>query len=117
MTRYGLWLLGVLGMMLALALGAGVLLGVMISTARAHDGYEDWKMPDAPAVSCCNNSDCRPTRAYLDEDGVWRAWNGHEWLRVPPNKLLPTDYKHDGRSHLCEHNGAIYCFSPGEVRS
>jgi hypothetical protein len=112
-----MWLLRVL----AIYGGAAILIlfamGFCAGRASAHDGYEDWRMPDAPSVSCCNNADCRPTRAYVDEDGVWRAWNGHRWLRVPPNKILPTDLKGDGRSHLCEHNEAIYCFSPAEPKS
>lgn len=85
--------------------------------AWAHDGYEDWRMPDHPESSCCNNADCRPTRAFTDSDGNWHAWNGSTWLEVPKAKLLPTDLKHDGRSHLCELNGHVYCFSPAEPKS
>ena len=84
--------------------------------ARSHDGYHHWRAPDNPAVSCCDDSDCRPTRAYLGDDGLWRAWNGQRWLTVPPGKLLPTDLKGDGRSHLCEKGGWIYCFSPTSAK-
>ena len=38
------------------------------------------------------------------------------WLTVPREIVLPTDYGHDGRSHLCEREGYIYCFTPGQVR-
>lgn len=82
---------------------------------QMHDIYKDWSQPDNPHVSCCNDKDCRPTRAYLTDEG-WRAWNGRAWLLIPPNRVLPTDHAGDGRSHLCEMDGHVYCFSPGQVR-
>ena len=83
---------------------------------RAHGPYSDWTAPDNPALSCCNDSDCRPTRAYMGDDGLWRAWDGINWLTIPPGRVLPTDYAGDGRNHLCEKMGAVYCFSPGQPR-
>jgi hypothetical protein len=85
--------------------------------AEMHDIYKNWTPPDNPKTSCCDNSDCRPTRAYVDESGNWRAWNGNMWLIVPSARVLPTDYAHDGRSHLCEKAGFIYCFAPGPPKS
>jgi hypothetical protein len=93
-----------------------VTIGGMVRAARGHDGYQNWYAPDNPKVSCCNDSDCRPTRAYLHEDGLWRAWNGAKWLIVPPGKVLPTDLKGDGRNHLCEKGDWIYCFSPTSAK-
>ena len=91
---------------------------LMLGAAEAfgHDIYHRWRKPDNPAVSCCDDGDCRPTRAWLGNDGLWRAWNGTTWLTVPREIVLPTDYGHDGRSHLCEREGYIYCFTPGQVR-
>lgn len=85
--------------------------------AWGHGPYSDWTVPGNPNSSCCNDSDCRPTRAYVDDNGEWRAWNGVTWLVVPPERILPTDYAGDGRSHLCEKGGYIYCFTPGPPRS
>ncbi len=84
--------------------------------AHAHDPYGHWRQPDNPAASCCHSDDCRPTRAYMGEDGLWRAWDGRQWAIVPPGKVLPTDFAGDGRSHLCERAGRVLCFSPGQVR-
>lgn len=84
--------------------------------ARAHDIYGGWTAPDNPAMSCCDNTDCRPTRAYMGDDGLWRAWDGLGWLTVPPGRVLPPDFAKDGRSHLCEKMGAVYCFTPGQPR-
>jgi hypothetical protein len=84
--------------------------------AEMHDIYRHWYPPINPDSSCCDNSDCRPTRAYLDDDGNWRAWNGSNWLVVPQDRLLPTDHAGDGRSHLCEKQGFVFCFTPGQVR-
>ena len=88
-----------------------------VGHAEMHDVYKAWHPPDNPRTSCCNNADCRPTRAYVDENGIWRAWNGLLWLVVPPERTLPTDFAGDGRSHLCESKGYIYCFTPGPPRS
>ena len=93
-----------------------VLLLAVAFDAHGHDIYTRWRKPDNPAVSCCDNGDCRPTRAWLGDDGLWRALNGDQWLTVPREIMLPTDFGHDGRSHLCERDGYIYCFSPGLVR-
>lgn len=89
---------------------------------QGHDMYQQWRTPANPAVSCCNaekpdgSGDCRPTRAYVGDDGLWRAWNGYLWLTVPADRVLPPDYAGDGRSHLCEKGTYIYCFTAGQVR-
>lgn len=80
--------------------------------AEMHDIYKHWQQPDNPSGSCCHDADCRPTRAYRDDDGHWHAWNGRSWLTVPAGKVLPTDFAGDGRSHICEKSGYVYCFTP-----
>ena len=85
--------------------------------AGMHDIYKLWHPPQNPGTSCCNNSDCRPTKAFVDEEGHWRAWNGASWLQVPQDRVLPPNYAGDGRSHICEKETFIYCFTPGEIRS
>jgi hypothetical protein len=84
--------------------------------SQMHDIYKHWHPPNNPKTSCCNDSDCRPTRAFVDGEGNWRAWNGALWLLVPQERVLPPDYAGDGRSHLCEKEQFIYCFTPGEIR-
>ncbi|CAB4168038.1 hypothetical protein UFOVP860_89 [uncultured Caudovirales phage] len=90
--------------------------------AQQHDIYRDWQHPTTRA-SCCNaqtadgQGDCRPTRAYFGDDGLWRAWNGRRWLTVPKDRLLPTDFAGDGRSHLCELHGNVFCFTPAGPKS
>lgn len=91
--------------------------------AQQHDIYKNWSPPNNPGTSCCSaekpdgSGDCRPTRAFVDEDGNWQAWNGRVWLVVPPDRILPPNYAGDGRSHLCEREQFIYCFSPAEPKS
>ena|SRR5258708_6020435 len=85
--------------------------------AEGHDIYKNWSPPNNPNTSCCNDSDCRPTRAYVDEEGHWRAWNGALWLIVPQERVLAPNFAGDGRSHLCEKEQFIYCFTPGDIRS
>ncbi len=84
--------------------------------AQLHHIYRDWHSPSNPAVSCCNDGDCRPTRAKQDELGNWLAWNGYKWLAVPNRALLPPDTAGDGRSHICERQEFIYCFTPAEPK-
>lgn len=104
-------LLLVLGLTLLALFAAGFVAG----RATAHEPYTNWHVPGNPASSCCSNADCRPTRAYLTDDG-WRAWNGETWLLVPWERVLPTDLAGDGRTHLCSRDSFVYCFSPGEPR-
>ncbi len=48
--------------------------------AAAHDIYESWHVPGLPKSSCCHGEDCRPTTAYMGDDGHWRAKAGNAWL-------------------------------------
>ena len=101
---------------LAFVFSALMILIAWRGPAHGHGPYTDWRQPNNPSVSCCNDADCRPTRAFIDDDGNWEAWNGTAWLVVPWDRILATDMAHDGRSHLCEVNGYIYCFSPAEPK-
>ena len=82
--------------------------------AQGHDIYKHWK--DRAGYSCCDSSDCRPTRAFVDDDGRWRAWNGDAWVTVPSDAVLPIPSP-DMRSHLCMVPGAVEprCFVPGPM--
>lgn len=83
--------------------------------AEHHDEYRHWKQP-GNGMSCCNDQDCRPTRAYLTEEG-WRAWDGTRWLLVPPSAVLSVRAK-DGRTHLCATPaGHVYCLVPADPKS
>jgi hypothetical protein len=90
--------------------------------AENHDWYKDLKQPDT-GYSCCNGTangvegDCRPTRAYLTEDGTWRAMIDGQWVPVPPRVVL-KQLAPDGRSHICaSRSGLIYCFLGGSPKS
>jgi hypothetical protein len=86
--------------------------------------YKEWQRPDVGG-SCCNalsaddpNGDCRPTTAYMGDDGWWRARvrpgpNGY--VVVPPNKILNRSA--DGRCHVCERFGTVICFQPCDPKS
>ncbi len=84
--------------------------------AEMHHFYKSWRTPGNPAVSCCHDEDCRPTRAKQDSDGNWLAWNGYKWLLVPKRALMPPNEAGDGRSHICERQEYIYCFTPSEPK-
>lgn len=103
--------------MRGLAIVFVIVLAIGAAEALAHDPYSEWHAPDNPGLSCCNGDDCRPTRAWLGDDGRWRAWDGLGWIIIPPGRVLPTDYAGDGRAHLCEKLGAVYCFSPSQPKS
>ncbi|MBM3650116.1 MAG: hypothetical protein FJX11_20250 [Alphaproteobacteria bacterium] len=90
--------------------------------AQNHDWYQDLKQPGTNA-SCCNGTingvegDCRPTRAYQNDDGVWYALLNGRWVPVPPRVVL-KQLAPDGRSHICANKtGMIYCFLGGSPRS
>jgi hypothetical protein len=88
---------------------------------RHHDWYRDLKQPHSNA-SCCNKllpdgtGDCRPVRAYLGDDGRWRAIIDGRRLVIPADKVLTNPdgsalVAPDGNSHACvSPHGIIYCF-------
>ena len=87
-----------------------------------HDWYKELKQPDT-GYSCCNGrsntseGDCRPTRAYLNDDGMWYALLDGRWVPVPPRVVL-KQLAPDGRSHICaSRSGMIYCFLGGSPKS
>lgn len=90
--------------------------------AENHDWYQELKQPGT-GYSCCNGTmngiegDCRPTRAYLTEEGQWRALIDGQWVLIPPRAVL-KQLAPDGRSHICaSRSGMIYCFLGGSPKS
>ena len=90
--------------------------------AKINDWYEKLKQPGSNA-SCCNGSrngvegDCRPTRAYQKDDGMWYALLNGRWIQVPPRVVLKT-LAPDGNSHICAApSGVIFCFMGGSPKS
>lgn len=102
-----------LGAVLAIILACGL----FVTRPRAHDIYSDWAVPGHPSMSCCHDRDCVPTRAYMGDDGRWRAWHDGAWLTVPGAAVLPPDLAGDGRSHICvTPAGGVRCFSPAVTK-
>jgi hypothetical protein len=90
--------------------------------AENHDWYQNLTQPDT-GFPCCNGStssvegDCRPTRAFLDEDGLWYALLDGQWVPIPPRVVLKR-LAPDGHSHICaSQSGVIYCFLAGSPKT
>ena len=93
-----------------------------VGHAENHDWYQQLKQPGT-GYSCCNGTangiegDCRPTRAYLTDEGNWRALIDGKWVIVPPRVVL-QQLAPDGRSHICANRtGTIFCFLGGSPKS
>lgn len=89
--------------------------------AENHDWYQELKQPGT-GFACCNGTingvegDCRPTRAYLNDDGLWYALLDGRWVPVPPRVVL-KQLAPDGRSHICaSRSGMIFCFLGGSPK-
>ena len=89
--------------------------------AEHHDWYQQLKQPGT-GYSCCNGTkngvegDCRPTRAYQKDDGIWYALLDGRWVPVPPRAVL-QQLAPDGNSHICARGSMIYCFLGGSPKS
>jgi hypothetical protein len=90
--------------------------------AQNHDWYKDLQQPGT-GLLCCNgrasglDGDCRPTRAYVDDDGTWKALIDGRWVAVPP-KVVLKQLAPDGNSHICANKwGDIFCFIGGSPKS
>jgi hypothetical protein len=89
--------------------------------AENHDWYKELKQPGT-GFACCNGTvngvegDCRPTRAYLNDDGMWYALLNGRWIPVPPRVVL-KQLAPDGSSHICaSKSGMIFCFLGGSPK-
>ena len=101
-----------------------VVIASMPRPAHGHDIYKDWQT--GSGASCCSErvehpnghvtGDCRPVRAVQDMNGNWIAYEGGKEYPIPQHALVPIKSP-DGRSHICEMHGHVFCFVPGEVRS
>jgi len=80
--------------------------------AEQHDWYRTLIHPFT-GRPCCDERDCRPTRAYVDDEGLWRAMLDGRWV-VVPNDVVLRNASPDGRSHICANGrGVIFCFVGG----
>jgi hypothetical protein len=120
------------GFLVTLALASGAMINMAMAQSGArgdghaqhHDMYKNWQRPDVGGP-CCNaqssgdpNGDCRPTTAYMGDDGLWRARikpGPSGFVIVPRNRIL--NRAADGRCHICERLGAVFCFQPCDPKS
>jgi hypothetical protein len=86
-----------------------------------HDWYRKLRSPKTN-YSCCNGEvggvegDCRPTRAYEDENGMWHAMVDGKYVEVPADIIL-KDPGPDNNNHICAaKSGALYCFIKGKTK-
>ena len=63
--------------------------------------------------------DCRQVRAWLDDNGRWRAIADGREILIPDSKIIRDNQPPapDGNSHLCMSEvGVIFCFVPGQAK-
>ena len=124
--RLRLWIGAVLGIVLALMVIATLAFAQSgqhgAGHAEHHDWYQKLQRPNG-AGSCCSkltpegDGDCRPVRAYLHDDGQWRAVVGGSLVRIPPSTILEGTAP-DGNAHLCMSKAfTVYCFSVPQPKS
>ncbi|MBV8819188.1 MAG: hypothetical protein JO022_12575 [Acidobacteriaceae bacterium] len=83
--------------------------------------YSTWRMPDNPALSCCNNADCYPTDIkYVDGSIYAKRREDGKYILIPPQKVEHNRDNPDGRNHLCapppglsNSSDTVYCFAMG----
>jgi hypothetical protein len=81
-------------------LGVFAFASMLVHRRFAQDGHRGQVTPNITTGTssetagrrflCCNGTtngvegDCRPTRAYLNDDGSWYAFLDGRWVPVPP---------------------------------
>jgi hypothetical protein len=83
--------------------------------------YSNWRMPDHPFVSCCNDSDCYPTEIkYVDGNIYAKRREDGTYIPVPTEKVERNLDNPDGRNHLCapppdspHPSDTVFCFTLG----
>ena len=97
-----------------------------------HEYYKNLYIPNTERIipgSCCREriefsngevvGDCRPVRAWMDDNGVWHALADGMEVLIPDDKIIRKDQPMapDGNSHLCiSPFGVIFCFVPGQAK-
>ena len=88
--------------------------------SELHHWYRRLMRPDFPSYRCCNDQDCRPTRARWNK-GHWEAQKDGRWIRIP-NEKISREQSIDSRPHICApptshpkfHADYVFCFvKPG----
>jgi len=82
--------------------------------------YSNWRMPDNPVLSCCNNADCYPTEIRYVEGKIYaRRREDGKYILIPSQKVERNRDNPDGRNHICAPPPAaslvdtVYCFALG----
>lgn len=84
--------------------------------------YSTWMMPDRPAASCCNKTDCYPTEIeYRGSQLYARRREDGQMIPVPASKIERNRDNPDGRNHICAPPPTatgyppmtVFCFSLG----
>jgi hypothetical protein len=88
-----------------------------IGHARHHNWYKGLTRPDTKG-SCCDDQDCRPTRARFNATtGNWEAVKDGRWITIPPSKIIDGDVPQEaaGEAHLCAPPPTWTQYGPDEV--
>lgn len=70
---------------------------------------------DRKSLFCCGEADTVKTKFKVEPgdekhpQDTWYAWLNDEWVRVPPEKIVPGDAP-DGQAYLFVLAGMIQCF-------
>ncbi len=92
---------------------AALCIGFASPHTQAHDIYNGWNIP-GQNKSCCNNLDCKPTKAKY-EAGAWWAFVASKrmWVKIPDQTIV-TYKTDDTDAHLCfsESFSEVLCFRP-----
>jgi len=82
---------------------------------RPDNHLAPYRKLDPKSLSCCGVGDTIKTKFKVEPgnekhpDDVWFAWLKDEWVRVPPEKVVP-DFAPDGQAYLFLLAGTIQCF-------
>jgi hypothetical protein len=89
-----------------------------VGHAELHEAYRGLMRPDAPGSSCCNDQDCRPTRArFNNATGNWEAVKDGRWITIPWSKVVDADVPSQlgAQAHLCAPPPSWTWYGPDEV--
>ena len=111
----------------------------LVSPALAHDKnhpeWNDWYMKlkqPGTGISCCNVQDCHPTEYEIRNGEYWArlgmleqdgSWSLHDYVRIPPEKVLKKTTNPTGFPIFCHsralvgsrvsvEGSSVYCFIP-----
>lgn len=94
-----------------LLIGLALVVATAVKAETKGEWFRSLTVPGTVNGSCCDEADCKPTKAE-HRDGQWWAEVDGTMQPVPNERIVRNPVSYDGRAYVCVWGGVILCFIP-----